>query len=298
PIASTPILRKKQAGTKVVDLIDLEETGNSKDPDVEMEEVHEDHENLESQDPVVHDQEQDESAAPLESKKVEPPKINKKKEDVKVVQKKVPVIRRKNIVEDELPQISSLVTPYSIVADVRDKPANITIGQLLQVTASMRQELSRSLQKKRIVSRKKVQANVNIQPTLKSTALYCDAKVYDQVIPLIVDSGSSGSVVTSHLLNDLGIRIERPSVVNMVNIHGESKRAIGEISDFPFNIGGVEIPIDVVVTDAHSYCAIVGNDWLAKVNATIDWNSSEMTLIWDEKEIIVPVEFRKLAKVP
>ncbi|CAG8661957.1 5432_t:CDS:2, partial [Diversispora eburnea] len=31
------------------------------------------------------------------------------------------------------------------------------------------------------------------------------------------------------------------------------------------------IPIDVVVTDAYSYQAIVGNDWLSKVNAKIDW---------------------------
>ncbi|CAG8702529.1 8747_t:CDS:2, partial [Cetraspora pellucida] len=183
---------------------------------------------------------------------------------------------RWKVIEEELPQISSLVPPYSIVADIRDKPANITYGQLLRVSQNMRQELARSLQKKRTVTR----------------------KIHDKDIPLIVDSGSSGSVVTSHLLQELGIRIEHPSVVNMINIHGESKRAIGEISNFPFSVSGIEISIDVIVTDATSYCAIVGNDWLAKVNAAINWNSSDMTIYWDGKEITVPVEFRKMTRAP
>lgn len=75
---------------------------------------------------------------------------------------------------------------------------------------------------------------------------------------MIVDSGSSGSVVSSHLLRGLDIKVERPSTINMVNVHGESKRPLGEISDFPFVVGEVEIPVDVVVTDANSYSAGTG----------------------------------------
>ena len=72
-------------------------------------------------------------------------------------------------------------------------------------------------------------------------------------IPLIVDSGSSGSVVSSYLLKKIKIKVERPSPVNMVNVHRESKRAIGEISSFPFEIEGCLIPIDVLVTDTRCY---------------------------------------------
>ncbi|CAG8846459.1 32457_t:CDS:2, partial [Racocetra persica] len=43
-IVNMPILRKKSTRTKITDLIDLEEGESTKDPDVEMEEVHEDHE--------------------------------------------------------------------------------------------------------------------------------------------------------------------------------------------------------------------------------------------------------------
>ncbi|CAG8590927.1 11077_t:CDS:2, partial [Racocetra persica] len=66
-------------------VIDLEEGESTKDPDVEMEEVYEDHEGQELQDLVTQNQyqNQEESVELLEVKKVEPPKINKKKEDVK-----------------------------------------------------------------------------------------------------------------------------------------------------------------------------------------------------------------------
>ncbi|CAG8709149.1 36079_t:CDS:2, partial [Racocetra persica] len=68
PIVNMPILRKKSTRMKTTDLIDLEEGKSTKDPDVEMEEVHEDHESQELQDPITQnqDQDQDESAKLLE----------------------------------------------------------------------------------------------------------------------------------------------------------------------------------------------------------------------------------------
>ncbi|KAF0539807.1 gag-pol fusion protein [Gigaspora margarita] len=69
----------------------------------------------------------------------------------------------------------------------------------------------------------------NITANNKSTALYCDAVVLGETIPLIVDSRF------------------------LVNVHRESKRALGKISDFLFTVSGVEIPIDVVITDTNFY---------------------------------------------
>ncbi|CAG8716103.1 7463_t:CDS:2, partial [Acaulospora morrowiae] len=189
---------------------------------------------------------------------------------------------RKRNVEDELPAIASLVTPYSIVSDLQNKPANITFGQLLKEVPTMRQELSKSLTKKRTI-RRKSKMNVNIGAFQGSTALYCTATVYGTKIPLIIDSGSSGSVVTMQLLKKLKVTPERSSTIKMINVHGESKRALSEISNFPFNIGDVEIPVDVVVTDANSYQALVGNDWLSKgllnqLFAFNEWDNSDQLL--------------------
>ncbi|CAG8703864.1 9793_t:CDS:2, partial [Acaulospora morrowiae] len=181
---------------------------------------------------------------------------------------------RKRNVDDELPAIASLVTPYSIVSDLQNKPANITFGQLLKEIPTMRQELSKSLTKKRTV-RRKSKMNVNIGAFQGSTALYCTATVYGTKIPLIIDSGSSGSVVTMQLLKKLRVTPERSSTIKMINVHGESKRALGEISNFPFNVGGVEVPVDVVVTDANSYQAL---ELLNQLFAYNEWDDSSQLL--------------------
>jgi len=64
--------------------------------------------------------------------------------------------------------------------------------------------------------------------------------------------------------------------------------------NFPVTIEGITIPVDVVVTDAHTYSAIVGNDWLSKVKANIDYETSSMIIRWQEKKIIVPIEYREM----
>ncbi|PKB95430.1 hypothetical protein RhiirA5_386023, partial [Rhizophagus irregularis] len=54
------------------------------------------------------------------------------------------------------------------------------------------------------------------------------------------------------------------------------------------------IPIDVVVTDATDYSAIVGNDWLAKVKANIDYETSSMLIHWEGKDVEVPIEYSEM----
>ncbi|CAG8766288.1 20178_t:CDS:2, partial [Racocetra persica] len=89
--------RKKPTELKMTNLIDFEEAKGNKDPDIEMEEVHKDQENLESHDPVVQNQEKNESAKPLEASKIELPKVNKKKEDVKVLLDKERVVKIRDL---------------------------------------------------------------------------------------------------------------------------------------------------------------------------------------------------------
>ncbi|CAG8619857.1 12806_t:CDS:2 [Acaulospora morrowiae] len=194
---------------------------------------------------------------------------------------------RKRNIEDELPAIASLVTPYSIVSNLQNKPVNITFGQLLKEILSMRQKLSKSLTKKRTV-RRKTKRNVNVGTSQESTALYCIATVYEHKISLIIDSGLFESVVTIQLLKKLKVKPERSSIIKMISVHGESKRALDKISNLPFNVGGNEIPVDIVITDTNFYQALVGNNWLSKVNALIDYNGSQMSIFWNNKKIKIP----------
>ena len=46
----------------------------------------------------------------------------------------------------------------------------------------------------------------------------------------------------------------------MVKIHGDKKKALGEISNLPITIQDNLLPIDVVVSEATGYNVLVGND--------------------------------------
>ncbi|GES83881.1 KRAB-A domain-containing protein [Rhizophagus clarus] len=50
------------------------------------------------------------------------------------------------------------------------------------------------------------------------------------------------------------------------------------------------IPMDAIVTDADSYAAIVGNDWLRKTKANIDYGINKLTLKWEDEILRVPTE--------
>ena len=124
----------------------------------------------------------------------------------------------------------------------------------------------------------------------KSSALYCEASIKHIKFPLIVDSGSAGSIMSLTLLKDLQMEITRASKTVMVNVNGERRRPLGAVSAIPLNIMGRIIPMDAIVTDADSYAAIVGNDWLRKTKANIDYGTNELTLKWEDKILRVPTE--------
>lgn len=200
--------------------------------------------------------------------------------------KKVPVVKKKKKINLQ-PLISLHVPPYSMVDDIKNQQARITFGQLLEVAPKCRSELIRGIRKPTV--RK---MNLGEQETEDTaTTLYCDATVKGTEIPLIIDSGAAGSIVSCQLLKDLKIPIDRPSTTMMINVNGERKRPLGEVLNFPITIQDITVPINVVVTEAESYAAIVGNDWLSKVRANIDYESSTMNLTWNKQTIGVPVEY-------
>ncbi|CAG8732477.1 20124_t:CDS:2, partial [Rhizophagus irregularis] len=174
--------------------------------------------------------------------------------------KKAPMIKKKKKTNLQ-PLISLHVPPYSMVDDIKNQQARITFGQLLEVVPKCRSELIQGIRKPTV--RKMNLGEQEIGET--ATALYCDATIKGTEIPLIIDSGAAGSIVSCQLLKDLKIPIDRPSTTMMINVN---------------------------VTEAESYAAIVGNDWLSKVKANIDYETSTMNFIWDKQTVEVPVEYR------
>ncbi|KAG9298091.1 hypothetical protein G9A89_004955 [Geosiphon pyriformis] len=56
------------------------------------------------------------------------------------------------------------------------------------------------------------------------------------------------------------------------------KTPVGEIDNFLFTLDGITIPVKVLIMNAPQYQALVGNDWLQKANANLNWKTQELTI--------------------
>ncbi|CAG8630808.1 25675_t:CDS:2, partial [Gigaspora margarita] len=131
------------------------------------------------------------------------------------------------------------------------------------------------------------------EESLKTTSMYCEAQVKDHPILLILDSGSSGCVVSANFLKEVGVSIDRPSTVLMVGIHGKQKRPLGEVDEFLITVGGKTITSKAVVSEVENYAVIVGNDWMKKARARLDWKECELMIRDGHKKIRIPTEYCK-----
>ncbi|KAG9307779.1 hypothetical protein G9A89_023344 [Geosiphon pyriformis] len=104
-------------------------------------------------------------------------------------------------------------------------------------------------------------------------ALYTDVRVGGIDIKLILDSGSAGSIITKQFMDQLGRQVDYAATAQIITADRNTKTLIGEIDNFPFEINGIQIPTKVLIMETTQYQALVGNDWLSKANATLDWNT-------------------------
>ncbi|KAG9296296.1 hypothetical protein G9A89_014888 [Geosiphon pyriformis] len=73
-----------------------------------------------------------------------------------------------------------------------------------------------------------------------------------------------------------------------VNADGATKTLIGEIDDFSFEVNSIIVPIKVLVMKATQYQALVGNNWLTKTNAILDWTIQELQLSQNGQHTCIP----------
>ncbi|KAG9295004.1 hypothetical protein G9A89_017798 [Geosiphon pyriformis] len=109
-------------------------------------------------------------------------------------------------------------------------------------------------------------------------AMYTEAEVKGKTICLILDNGSAGSIITYQLMKQLKRNVNRPAQTVIVTAHGMKKTPVREIDNFPFTLDGITIPVKVFVMDAPQYQALIGNNWLQKANANLNWETQELTI--------------------
>ncbi|KAG9285786.1 hypothetical protein G9A89_013211 [Geosiphon pyriformis] len=103
-------------------------------------------------------------------------------------------------------------------------------------------------------------------------------------IPLFSRAALEKKLITA-MYTDARVDVDRAASARIITADGATKTPIGEIDDFPFEVNGIMTPIKVLVIKATQYQALVGNDWLFKVNATLDWNTQELQLMYQGQHI-------------
>ncbi|KAG9284900.1 hypothetical protein G9A89_006278 [Geosiphon pyriformis] len=142
---------------------------------------------------------------------------------------------------------------------------------------------------------------VNEQKTI--TAMYTKATFEEKPIQLILDSGSTGSIITYQLMQQLQKTVDRLVQTVIVTADGMKKTPVGKIDNFSFTIDGITIPVKVLVMDALQYQALIRNNWLLKANANLNWKTQELKISYQGQYTIVsatsPVfEFEEEKEMP
>ncbi|KAG9299072.1 hypothetical protein G9A89_020385 [Geosiphon pyriformis] len=110
------------------------------------------------------------------------------------------------------------------------------------------------------------------------TPLICKAQVAGYFIDLILNSGLFVSIIAKHFLEAIGRKIDEPSTRPMTNVHGDKKKELGITKAIPVRINGISIETDIELSEVKEYTIIVGNEWLKKAKALLNYELCELTI--------------------
>jgi hypothetical protein len=127
-----------------------------------------------------------------------------------------------------------------------------------------------------------------------ATAAKSLVTVKGQNITAILDSGAATSIITKTLMKELGLKINQPSKLVIVTANGTKVQSLGEISNMPMEFNGVKFLAPVQVLDLPDQVLILGNDWLLKVKAIIDWGKKTVTTVIGGKRRTTRIQCTKV----
>ncbi|KAG9303538.1 hypothetical protein G9A89_018434 [Geosiphon pyriformis] len=162
--------------------------------------------------------------------------------------------------------------PYFVVKDLMKTPAHITFGQLMTHPQFRKNLCKLLIPKKKTPKSNKHSHQAGLVDNSNVTPLICKAQVAGYSINLILNSESSISVIAKHFLEAIGRKINELSTQPITNVHGDKKKSI---------------KTDMEVSKAKEYTIIVGNKWLKKAKALLDYELCELTIRCGKKSIVI-----------
>ena len=66
--------------------------------------------------------------------------------------------------------------------------------------------------------------------------------------------------------------------IKIINVTGNKTSPLGMIQQIPVQMRDIKVNIDMIVTNSAEYNVLLGNKWLKKVHANIDYGQNIVTI--------------------
>ena len=93
-----------------------------------------------------------------------------------------------------------------------------------------------------------------------ATIVQTHAKVNNQMIQVVLDTGSNTTLVTKKTADKLGFQLSASNTGTIGGINGVKTSYLGRIHNFPITFGANTIPIEVLVINYGNYDILLGTD--------------------------------------
>ncbi|KAG0848253.1 hypothetical protein G6F17_011811 [Rhizopus arrhizus] len=191
---------------------------------------------------------------------------------------------------------------YDIVSDVLKQKANIEIGDLITVAPTLRRKLVVGCKPKRKLVQGQMNQTMAIieDEELNTTAVYSIVGIGNKNIKALVDCGASKACISKPLADTLGLEIDAASENIFTLGNGTKQTALGIIYDVPIEVTeDLIIPCNLEVLPSCPSHLILGNNWLNRAKARIDFNSSSLKVKYKSQKAEIPIHFiRRNTPIP
>ena len=189
---------------------------------------------------------------------------------------------------------------YDIVSDVLRHKADIEIGDLITVAPTLRRKLVSECRPKR--KPKPEQPSQQAQQTmalledeeLNTTAVYSTVSIGDKNIKALVDSGAAKTCMSKALADALGLEIDSASDSIFTLGNGSKQTGLGLIYDVPIGINdNMTIPCTIEVLPSCPTHLILGNNWLNRAKAKIDFDTLTLKVKYKHQKAKLPIYYER-----
>ncbi|GET60895.1 retroviral-like aspartic protease 1 [Rhizophagus irregularis DAOM 181602=DAOM 197198] len=189
------------------------------------------------------------------------------------------------------------VNEFDIAKYISDLPCGLSIGQATAQLPVYRKGLIQSMRRKR----EKIDNNnyigesyygdFNSEEETPTTAAKCEFHINQQPVIAVIDSGAAVSIMTTAMMKTLKLTIDGPSEYVIKTANGTRVRSLREIQNLPLKVRNLIIKTNVQIIESSDSVFILGNNWMRKVNAALDWDKKTLTIRYNGRSTTVPVIF-------